>query len=179
MNIAHRALALAVSLALAVGLAGCRADHDADHHDHDHAGHVDPDHWPRDFPSAVALLLAGHAACWEAQAASRGEQLDRLLHIQRDLAKWLPEVAADSDMPEEPWNRVDAVAERLLKIYESAIGELDSGRPTGDDQLTRAKPLLTELKRLDEQADPSWFRMRSGGLSKVEEISLNRGGGGD
>ncbi|RUL81318.1 hypothetical protein [Tautonia sociabilis] len=159
MTTSSRALAPVVSLALLLGQLGCQDDHD---HKHGHAEHVDPPHRPSDFPDAVARLIAGHAATREALSAGRtDETLDTLLHVQRDLAKWLPEVAADSDMPERPWNRVNALAARLLAAYESAIADFDAGVPLDGDRLSEVEPLLADLDRLEAEADPAWFPGRA------------------
>ena len=40
----------------------------------------------------------------------------KTLQIAMDIANWLPEIAADSDMPEGPWNKVNASPRRLSLI---------------------------------------------------------------
>lgn len=184
MTTSAKALAPFVSLALLLGPTGCRDEHEHEH-EHGHAEHVDPPHWPSDFPDAVARLTAGHAETREALLAGRvDETLDGLLHVQRDLAKWLPEVAADSDMPEGPWNRVNALAARLLAAHESAIADFDAGRPLGGDQLAEVEPMLEDLERLSAEADPAWFPRKSpdradSGPADREELVLDEGGVGD
>jgi hypothetical protein len=164
---------LLVPLALLLGPIGCGDDHDHDHdheHEHDHAEHVDPGHWPTDLPDAVARLIEGHEQTRQALSAGvSGEALDALLHVQRDLAKWLPEVAADSDMPEGPWDRVDALASRLLPVYESAIADFDAGLPLGGGHLAGAEPALEDLGLLISEADPAWFPRKPAFDPAVEE----------
>jgi hypothetical protein len=161
-------LTRSLCIALLLGLAGCRAEHHDDHeheheheHEHGHAEHTDPPHWPDDFPDAVARLLDGQARLRELLSAGQLDAtLDGLLHVQRDLAKWLPEVAADSDMPEPPWNRVNALAAHLLASYEGVIVDFDAGRPLDGGRLAEADSTLKELELLDAEADTSWFPRR-------------------
>jgi hypothetical protein len=155
MSQVARRLAPTLALALLAASAGCGDDHE---HDHDHAAHVDPAHRPENFPDAVDRLIAGHEASRVALSAGRVDEAhDELLPIQRDLVKWLPEVAADSDMPEGAWNRVDALSARLLAAYEPVLADLDAGRPVAGDRLAPAEPALEDLRTLRDEADPSWF----------------------
>ena len=113
MNTAFRSSTLACRVAVATAswsLAGCRAEHSpGEHagHDEDHIGHVIPAHKPKTFPDAVHRLrelndaLARDAAQGQ-PAASPGE---KTLNIALDIANWLPEIAAESDMPENPGTR--------------------------------------------------------------------------
>ncbi len=148
----------AATLALLAALVGC-SDENHDHdHDHDHAAHVDPPHWPADFPDAIARLLAGYQDTQTALSRQDSvHQLHDLLPVQRDLAKWLPEVAADSDMPEQPWNQVQTAAASILDVYEAALADLKAGRPFAADKIASAQPALETLRRLNQAADPSWF----------------------
>lgn len=160
-----RLLAPTVALAVIAATAGC-----ADDHDHDHASHVDPDHRPADFPDAVDRLIAGHVETREALSAGRiDEAHDVLLPVQRDLARWLPEVAADSDMPESPWDRVDALSARLLASYEAAIADLDADQNVGGDRIASAEPELDDLRRLRDEANPAWFARPRAKAERVDD----------
>jgi hypothetical protein len=151
-----------------LALAGCRDahdenghDHDHGHnhdHDHDHAEHVDPAHRPADFPEAVARLLAGHEAAAAALAAGRNDAAhDEHLPILSDLARWLPEIAADSDLPEAAWNRVAQAASTLQSVYESVHTTLDADGPVPPERLAQARAPLLELQGVLKGADPAWF----------------------
>lgn len=153
--LASRPLRLLLLLALLLATVGCRQGQHHDHdHDHEHAEHVDPAHRPRDFPTAVSHLIAGHEALGPSQPA---ETLESALAIQIDLAKWLPEIAADSEMPEGPWDRVDALASRLLALYQAADEHLDARQAITAAELAPASPLLDELRTIRDTADPAWF----------------------
>ncbi|WP_169973045.1 hypothetical protein [Tautonia rosea] len=165
-----------VALALLLGVPGCGDrynDHDHDHdHEHDHEGHaahIDPPHWPSDFPDAVDRLVVGQEAARVDLAAGRDKEVrSERVPVLRDLAKWLPEVAGDSDMPEEPWNRVNALSSRLLTIYESLLNDLQAGRSVGVDRLDEAEAVLVELRRERDGAEPNWFPpLKVGGGEEV------------
>ena len=47
------------------------------------------------------------------------------LQVALDIANWLPEIAADSDMPEAPWNKVSAGRRCLVADYQAAISASD------------------------------------------------------
>ncbi len=174
----HRWPAPLVALALLGVAPGCRQaeeasasrpsahddhDHDHDHehgqdHDHPHAEHVDPPHWPSDFPDAVERLVSGHAATRAALAAGQtGTAWKTLLPIQRDLARWLPDLAADSDMPEPAWDRAHAAAGPLLAGYEAVLAERKLDPASALDRLTALEPALGELRRVRDTAAPDWF----------------------
>lgn len=170
-----RRLAPLAALALLLGVPGCGDDHDHDHdHDHDgHAAHVDPPHWPSDFPDAVdRMVIAQEAARGDLSAGRLKAVRSDHVPVLRDLAKWLPEVAGDSDMPEEPWERVNALSSRLLTIYESLLRDLQVGRAVGVDRLAEAEATLAELRRERDQANPDWFpplKVSGGGDDSGEE----------
>ena len=164
-------LASITALTFLLTAPGCGVDHEEDHdHDHDHAAHIDPPHWPKDFPDAVDRLLSAQKEAGDMLTAGRSSEVrSNTMPVLYDLAKWLPEVAGDSDMPEEPWNRVNALSDRLRKIYESVLQDFQSGQSVGSNRLAEAEPLLAELRRERDQADMSWFApLTSGGLSESE-----------
>jgi hypothetical protein len=152
------ALAAATCL-LATG--GCQDDHvaSAEHepeHEHEKAGHVIPAHKPKTFPEAVRRLRELHHQI--ALAVSQGKALSlhdgRTLPIALDIATWLPEIAADSDMPERPWHRVNAQAGVILVRYQVLM----SDRP-GDSQaaLKGADRAISSLEAILAEADSRWF----------------------
>ncbi len=57
----------------------------------------------------------------------------KTLAIALDIANWLPEIAADSDMPETPWNEVNAQSAatrgRLPGAHCGLHGSVAPGRP--------------------------------------------------
>lgn len=135
-----------------LAVAGCRDEHSAgSEEEHEHAGHVIPAHKPKAFPDAVRRLreLHGQIALTASERTGNGE-----MPIALDIATWLPEIAADSDMPERPWNRVNDQAGVLLASYE-VLG----GKRPGDSHaaLEAAERALSDLEALLDGAAPRWF----------------------
>lgn len=140
-----------------ISLAACRGEHDPEHdHDHDHAEHVVPAHKPRSFPEAVRRLRELHEQVASGQAEP---ERSKTLAIFLDIATWLPEIAADSDMPEAPWNQVDDLARSLLARVE-VLGGKRVGSAT--EALSRGGEAIGRLEELAARADPRWFESMFG-----------------
>jgi hypothetical protein len=150
-----RAILVSMCL-LALMSAGCRGDHPAEgDHDEDHIGHVIPAHKPKDFPAAVHKLRELNRAIDAGITGGQTRALvdDRTLPIALDIATWLPEIAADSDMPEKPWNAVNTQSETLVAAYKHLVGGADdAGRAAKE-----ADRSVAALEGLLAEADPRWF----------------------
>jgi len=91
------------------------------------AEHHTPDHMPADYPTAVDRLLALRVEIANADARDAGD-VDVFAEAY-DIVRWLPMLAADSDLKEEPWNVVYATAGRIEKILvEVVAGDGDKRR---------------------------------------------------
>jgi hypothetical protein len=148
----RRFIVLPVLLALAS--VGCRGDHPADgDHDEIHIGHVIPAHKPKDFPAAVRKLGELNRAIDAGISRGQTKALvdDRTLPIALDIATWLPEIAADSDMPEASWNAVNTQSATLVAVYKGLMGE-DAGRAAQE-----ADRSVSALEGILAAADPRWF----------------------
>jgi hypothetical protein len=137
------------------GLAGCGS---ADRHgeaDHDHVGHVVPEHKPKSFPEAVRRLREYSERCTggirDPQATNVPDEKAMIQAL--DIAHWLPEIAADSDMPEEAWNRVDACSAALVSAFEEMLLAKSSG---AQQAANRASAEIGKLERLLRAADTAW-----------------------
>jgi hypothetical protein len=86
---------------------------------------------------------------------------DKSLQFALDIANWLPEIAADCDMPEAPWNKVNAQSAVLVTDYQAIGSAVASGnaRQRVDD----AGKAIVELEAIVATADARWF----GGNEKV------------
>jgi len=83
------------------------------------AEHHTPTHMPADYRGGVDRLLALHLEI--ANGGSRAvDQLDAFTETY-DIVRWLPMLAADSDLEEEPWNRVHATARQLEGILAKVV----------------------------------------------------------
>ncbi|MDX2037638.1 MAG: hypothetical protein SFX72_13380 [Isosphaeraceae bacterium] len=143
-------------VACAAILAGCSAD-DHDDHDEDHIGHEIPAHKPRDLPQAVSSIRA--LAREFGSAPSQTPIARDRVEIAVDVARWLPEIAGDSDLPEKEWNLVNDAAIPISKAFETIAAT------TGD----RSKPIaeldarIRDLEAIISRAEPAWFpEMRNG-----------------
>jgi hypothetical protein len=146
-----------MALACLLALAGCHDDRHADSGDDhaDHAGHVIPAHKPKSFPEAVRRLRSLNEAIALAVQGGRARSLadDGTLSIALDIAAWLPEIAADSDMPEGPWDEVNAQSEALVADYRAL-------RAVDGDMAAQARDAARHVAALDvvlARADPGWF----------------------
>ncbi len=98
--------------------AGCLAS-PAEEAEHHLAAHM-----PRDFPAAARRLTHLHQTLLEGSRAQSKElrtpnektaQIEPFAEMC-DVTRWLPELAADSDLPEEPWERVYNSAANLESL---------------------------------------------------------------
>lgn len=124
-------------------IAGCSGEQ-ASLHEHDH--HI-PAHWP----SGVADAAEKIRQRVELVPAS-GESEAR--HELEELVSWVPEIAADSPLPEEDWNGIYQLCEQLRP-------ELTAGGPLDEGSLARIRQLCELLDaagrtiaRLEAEAVP-------------------------
>jgi hypothetical protein len=123
----------------------------------EHPGHVVPAHKPRTFPEAVARLKELNRQLGRTLA---GEELRPVLDekhftVALDIANWLPEIAADSDMPPSPWNEVHARAADLAATYEKvrSSGSLSAMQTA----LEEANDSILAIDQVLQASDRRWF----------------------
>lgn len=83
---------------------------DHDHHDHDHH---DPEHKPKSFPEAVERLKE-----LRPDLSERIRPGSEDWEVVSDIVGWLPELAAESELNEREWNRVEGSASELRMLLE-------------------------------------------------------------
>jgi hypothetical protein len=154
---------LLMAALLAPGLAGCHSDRSTGGNRKgagEHAGHVAPAHKPKDFPEAVRRLRALGRTINEGISRGRPGALleDRTLPIALDVATWLPEIAADSEMPEKPWDVVNEQSKALVAAYTRLLDRANDTGP-GDANLAAqdADRSVSVLDGLLADADARWF----------------------
>jgi hypothetical protein len=98
---------------LIVLLAGCHGveTEEAEHHT--------PEHMPADYPAAVDRLLALHVEFINGSSRA-ADEIDVFAETY-DIVRWLPMLAADSELKEEPWNRVHAASRSLEEILTAVL----------------------------------------------------------
>jgi hypothetical protein len=118
----------------------------------EHIGHVIPAHKPKSFPDAVRRLRELN----DALSGDRDSGTKSLggLQIALDIANWLPEIAADSDMPETPWNEVNTRSARLVADYQSL---LSGPAANAQAELAHAGAEIKNLETLLLACQPRWF----------------------
>jgi hypothetical protein len=161
---AWRAAVALAGVLLIVGCGGQGSPGEPGQDGEDHAGHVIPAHKPKTFPNAVRRLrelndgLVRDLTGVDAPASSD----QKTLQIALDIANWLPEIAADSDMPEGPWNKVNAQSAAIVADYQAML----TARGSNDArELVSSGKAISELERVLAAADPRWF----GELEKKRE----------
>lgn len=130
-------------------------DHDHDHEDEAHAEHVIPAHKPKDLPGAVRSLRAlndGFRADQIGGAKPSGDRPSPPIAV--DVAGWLPEIAADSDLPADLWDKVDAASKVLVNAY-----AILAGQAKGDPKaaVNEADGQIKALESLVASSKPEWF----------------------
>lgn len=86
-------------------------EHDHEHHDHEHH---DPEHKPKSFPEAVERLRT-----LRSELAERSLPKSEEWEIAVDIVDWLPELAAESELNEREWNRVESNASELRLLLQT------------------------------------------------------------
>ena len=78
-----------------------------------------------------------------------------------DVATWLPEIAADSDMPEAQWNEVKSWSSLLAEDYQERLSGVSAN---ARGAVENANVAIGHLERLLLACDPKWF----GGTNRRE-----------
>jgi hypothetical protein len=78
------------------------------------------------------------------------------LMIALDIANWLPEIAADSDMPETPWNEVNTRSARLVADYQARNA---ASTNNARRELEQADAEIGNLEKLLRACEPRWFQV--------------------
>lgn len=139
-RLAWRGFALAV-----VWLSGCGTQDLAS--TADHLEHEIPAHRPADFPSAVAALETRFAEFAPNSATTAADT--RRVEL-RDIVRWLPEIAGDSDLRKQQWEQACACAAEMERVIESPMNEQ---RAFSDAEQARLGDLLNKLKSLVPSAN--------------------------
>jgi hypothetical protein len=142
-------------LALAVMITGCRSEPTSEADHDEHAEHVIPVHRPKDFPDGVRALRDLNNAL-QAVLKERGTPALRsseVLSKADDIAGWLPEIAAESDMPEKTWNEVNTASLSLANGYTA----LRKGGQDASATLEASDKQIRTLEAIAAKASPHWF----------------------
>ena len=123
------ATALILAAVMAGGCAGPAGDHEED-------AHALPEHHPRTFRRAVVDI--GHRGGVLTSGMLEGPELELQRRQLLDVVRWLPELAADTELGRRDWERVNDAARTLAR-------ELESLARAGEQAASRQKTLPTTL----------------------------------
>ena len=111
---------LALALVCPIPLAGCGptdSSAQADVHDHGHEHEHEHSHKPESLHAAVAELTSIREAVRSAIVDGDPHDAHEPLHEVGELLEAIPDVAAETDLPEEEWEAVKAANERLFEAF--------------------------------------------------------------
>lgn len=82
--------------------------------------HAEIPHKPKSFAAGVESLTQRHAAWLKSPGVAAMPTAEESVawSEMQDVVRWLPELAGDSDMPEQEWNQVRDLSRELLEEYE-------------------------------------------------------------
>jgi hypothetical protein len=157
----RRAIPLvAICLIITVGCHRDRSEENAQDH-HEHVGHIIPAHKPKNFPEAIVRLreLSREIQTKVSEGKSRALLDDKTLSVAFDIANWLPEIAADSDLPKEPWDAVSDCSKTLVVDYQKLLDAAAVGTSAADSNSAagEADRTISDLEAILARADPRWF----------------------
>lgn len=129
-----RALLAAVALSTLTSGSGCHTGES-----HEEAEHHAPAHRPDAYPAAVERIEVLHAELLDPASPARPEGTVDALQELFDLVRWLPELAADSDLNERSWTQVAesarATETTLQPLFAQAAGERAAAYRRVSDEL--------------------------------------------
>jgi hypothetical protein len=120
---------LILAASMAGGCAGPAGDHEED-------AHALPEHHPRTFRRAVVDI--GHRGGVLTSGMLERPQWELQRRQLLDIVRWLPELAADTELGRRDWERVNDAARDLAK-------ELESFKDSGDKASSRETTLSATL----------------------------------
>jgi hypothetical protein len=132
-----RLLALLLAASMPFSSAGCQQSSSRADHEHEEA-HQLPPHRPASFTAAAPDLrqrltaLASDAPTVNAQRQVQVQEL-------KDILRWLPELAGDTDLRKSDWEQVNACARELKQLV----------APLGTDSTSHNFPLAECLQIVD------------------------------
>lgn len=162
-----RAGILFFSIGLLAALAGCQrqsaqpdegeASRLATERDHFHEHeHFVPEHRPADFGEAVTQISARFAGLQHEQNAGHHDHALQELGELIDIVRWLPEIAADSDLQESSWNEVHGISLRLDAILSTYVGpgaKFKNPAKISTDDIASIHQGLARLDQIVDQGD--------------------------
>lgn len=133
-------LAVACAALLA---AGCGAQTE------EHAEHRDPPHYPDGFVAAVERLRAIEVAAREKRLIASAHPDGDVVREAADLVRWLPELAADTDLSRDDWNEMFTATSALRS---EAVTWSSQQADSGQDRTPFCARIAETLPGLEQHA---------------------------
>lgn len=155
----------AVLVVLSCSLVGCsgadpEAGRDASTHGHDHDH--DHGHRPDSLHAAVAELTEMRDAIRDAILTGEPDDAHGPLHEVGELLEAIPDIAAETDLPEEEWTAVNKANEQLFdafgaidKAFHTKDGDKKSAYEGVADQLDEAIEVIRSKLSLTGEEPPA------------------------
>lgn len=126
-----------VASLIAMMLSGCTGDEVEmmDHHEFEHR--------PPDYTTATVRLAELHEEIVSGSMQKNEEGEDEITESY-DIVRWLPNLAADSDLAEPYWNRINESSESLLEILDEVMVQDEVKRR---DSYLRHESKIEDLQR--------------------------------
>jgi hypothetical protein len=131
----------------------------------EHLEHVIPEHKPSTYRETVEQLDRRFRAWMEGSGGAREQQLAEF----GDVIRWLPELAADSDLKRQQWEQVRDCAERLSAWHRNL------STSNGDIAREQKEAFLVEWNALDKLVEASDLRAASGNATEPSDRESSPG----
>ncbi len=129
-----------------------------------------PPHWPGD-------ILVAKERVGEIAKGNRHPTNVELFTELQDVVKWLPELAADSDLDEKAFHEIDNAAQNLLAVLDAIESKEEASISKEMIHREEFKQLVDTLDRLVSEATvwvlPEGIPRPSSAISKSQEKSEN------
>ena len=132
------ATVLILGVMMAGGCAGPAGDHEED-------AHTLPEHHPRTFRRAVVDI--GHRGGVLTSGMLEGPQWELQRQHALDIVRWLPELAADTELGRRDWERVNDASRTLARELQSFA---DAGEKSASHQKTLSTTWADAMKTLSD-----------------------------
>jgi len=127
-------------------------------------------HRPQDFGDAVTDLRARTQSLADlGTQARRAENWRGAVSKLADIVRWLPEIAADGDMPEDQWNQVNQQSKSMTRLVAPLLASIDRGEAI--DMRHAMSQWSAHLSVLESVAARGDWRDKSGQQSDAELTS--------
>lgn len=128
---AHETSSGRVRILLSICCLFCASCSTEDQSEDQHLEHVIPAHKPATFEEAVTQLRERRD---QVELTATSERDPQELAELGDIIRWLPDIAADSELLRNDWEQVQRDSVRLEELYQQLVSNVDSEQDVIDWQ---------------------------------------------